>query len=177
MEHVKVLILSKTRFVDLLRDKGISESTIATRFSRIAFISILDTEDSLPVFHQEHANLLQLRFDDVEEDIEVPVIGTGKTLAIRAMTQDQAGAIVRFVAAHRDKKIFVVHCTAGVSRSGAVGHFVNEFLGGNRAGFKEMNPNICPNRHVLKLLAKELAGNAGTTEEVEHRGGATCREM
>jgi len=41
---------------------------------------------------------------------------------------------------------------AGVSRSGAVGEFVNGYAQGDWARFKRDNPQILPNGRVLRML-------------------------
>ena len=63
------------------------------------------------------------------------------------------------------KKLFYIHCDAGISRSGAVGYILNEYFNkyliDNKEDYKffEMNNSqIMPNPLVVRLLKKELFG-------------------
>jgi len=63
------------------------------------------------------------------------------------------------------KKItYVVHCDAGISRSGAIGVFICDYLDWHfqeksdmYEKLKEEHPHIHPNQHVLRIL-KKVAG-------------------
>jgi predicted protein tyrosine phosphatase len=55
--------------------------------------------------------------------------------------------------------MFVLHCDAGVSRSGAVGTFIQRYLEIEEEGFKKLNPYIHPNHFVLNILM-EVSGMA-----------------
>lgn len=100
-------------------------------------------------------NVLILKFDDVDS----PEIDKGYTFFDTA----QADAITSFVETS-DPRPIICHCTAGISRSGAVGSALNEYYN-NRSGatneedhlaFSRINPHINANYHVLKLLWKRL---------------------
>ncbi len=49
----------------------------------------------------------------------------------------------------------IVHCAAGVSRSGAVGLFVRDYFSLDYSEFKRQNPHIVPNLWVSKVLREE----------------------
>ena len=94
-------------------------------------------------------NLLVLYFDDVED-------------GPAAMTPAQAKRIADFVCSGSPRPI-VVHCSAGISRSGAVGEvlnwYFNRFLADNEADYRAFglrHPDLVPNAHVRKLLLDEL---------------------
>ena len=94
-------------------------------------------------------NLLVLYFDDVEQ---------GET----AMTPEQAEAIVEFVC-RPDPRPLMVHCSAGISRSGAVGSVLNWYFNRYREDnpreyrrFVSTHPDIIPNTHVSHLLLVAL---------------------
>ena len=95
-----------------------------------------------------------LYLDDLEKDLEIPLIGTNKKDIYKAMTYEQALDLFDFIKSNIDKKTCLVHCHAGVSRSGAVGLFINEYLGQNEERFRVLHPNIAPNPHILSLLRK-----------------------
>lgn len=59
-----------------------------------------------PKLQDGWADVLRLKFDDVVQD------GT-----LRTITRRQAEAVVQFFAKHQDKKMCLIHCFAGVSRS------------------------------------------------------------
>ena len=54
----------------------------------------------------------------------------------------------------------VLHCDAGISRSGAVAEFSAEFFGIPSEDFQKANPHLRPNSFVRRLL-RESAGLAG----------------
>ena len=54
----------------------------------------------------------------------------------------------------------VLHCDAGISRSGAVAEFAAEFFGIPSEDFQKANPYLRPNPFVRRLL-RESAGLAG----------------
>ena len=90
-------------------------------------------------------NLLTLFFDDVEQDCPA------------AFSPEQAEEIIVFMA-KRDDRPLLIHCMAGVSRSGAIGiviakhsNCIEEFIRGN--------PDIQPNEFVVKRLERGLQGH------------------
>ena len=85
-----------------------------------------------------HPNLLVLFFDDVETE--------GAT----AFTIEMARQIVSFVQKTGDHPL-LIHCTAGISRSGAVGLAVAEQCGCEEE-FRRENSDTQPNQLVLRKL-------------------------
>ena len=86
--------------------------------SDYAFISIIGTQDCLKhineedtthYFKKQHDNVLNLAFDDVDEDFEL------EGYKIKAITDEQEKAIVDFVERNKEKK-YLVHCSAGQYR-------------------------------------------------------------
>jgi len=70
----------------------------------------------------------------------------------------QAKEIVDFVKGVQEDgedSIFVAHCMAGISRSGAVGSFTCDYYGLDYEEFLKDNPFNFANPHVLKLLQAE----------------------
>ena len=123
------------------------------RTSRIISINNVSFPAEPPPFSEEflHAeNLLVLYFDDVDE---------GQP---HAMTPEQAKRIVDFVRIEDPRPIFV-HCTAGISRSGAVGEVLNWYFNryledepGDYQRFQLMHRDLVPNAYVRKLLLTEF---------------------
>jgi len=81
--------------------------------------------------------------------------------------EDDARKIIAFIdkanAATANSSL-VVHCDAGISRSGAVGTFACDYLGLDYMTFKEMNRNIRPNVYVSNILYR-IAGMRGSAQK------------
>ncbi len=125
------------------------------RNNRIISINSASFPSEVPPFSEEFLdadNLLILYFDDVDEGFP------------NAMTPKQAREIVNFVRLE-DNRPIIVHCTAGISRSGAVGEVLNWYFNRFEADdsdyrkFEIMHPDIVPNAHVRRLLLAELQRN------------------
>ena len=79
---------------------------------------------------------------------------------LKLFSVSQAEEVITFINLIKDAEedaVLVVHCDAGVSRSGAVGTFVCDYLGLDYNEFMSENKGIMPNPYVLKLL-RETAG-------------------
>ena len=86
--------------------------------------------------------------------------------------EKMARKVVEFVdrmIADPEPVVFVAHCDAGVSRSGAVGLFAVERAGKDIGEFFHENPNVYPNEFVLRMLKKAAGMDYApmTAEEVE----------
>ncbi len=68
-----------------------------------------------------------------------------------------AHKIVAFIDSLREKdiKLLLIHCDAGVSRSGAVGIFACRYLDMDENEFRKEHRNIGPNTLVYDLLIRE----------------------
>lgn len=128
-----VHILSKLQFEDVL--KRIDE------IKDCFFVSILDPDDKIPL-KESCENYKTFYFYDLEQDIQT----------YKAFSYEQAEELYSFIEANKDKKRCVIHCTAGVSRSGAVGEFIHELYGGSYKELVEKFPNISPSGRVLMYL-------------------------
>ena len=127
----KVLILSQERFEIIL--PKIDE------FKDTFFISILDPGDQDLL--EPRYNYRTWKFYDIEQDIS----------SYKGISFDQAREIFEFIKSHEDKNL-IVHCHAGVARSGAIGEFYWEMLGGGYKELTEKFPYIMPNARVLQYL-------------------------
>lgn len=143
----KVPILSKGGFKKVLTHLDITEDNV--ELSDYTFISILNTDligDNDGYLKSNKKNVLILNFDDVFEDSNKG-----------SFTDKQALEIINFINENGDKiknSKCVVHCSAGVSRSGAVGTFINDYFLFNSEDFKYFNHSIHPNKLVLDILKK-----------------------
>lgn len=148
----KVIVIPKYAFDRGLRGNKIDDTNVEQLIGKACFISINDTfgTDEVPFFSKPHPNVLTLFFDDVDQDI-VTDHGTAK-----AFTDEQATDIYAFIEKNKETENFIVHCTAGISRSGGVGEFINNYLDLDYNSFKECNPHILPNGLVLSKLNRFL---------------------
>lgn len=145
---MKVEVIRKTKFDKLMVDNNINDQNVES-FTDTAFISILNSE-ATGHFKTNHNNVLVLNFDDVTDDLNWdddpdfygPVL----------FTVEQAKQILEFIEMNKEKKQFIVHCSAGISRSGAVGTFINDYFGLDYSTFRRTNPQVQPNPFVLRTL-------------------------
>lgn len=152
--QTKIYVLSKLEFKDILEQNSITDNNV-NEFFKIAFISINDSNGSFynkPLFEQEHSNVLTLWFDDVEKDGQISP--TNKEFT-KAFTNEQAKSILEFLKINKNAETFLVHCAAGISRSGAVGQFILDYLKGDKDFFNIKNRHILPNGRVLRMLNEQ----------------------
>ena len=112
---------------------------------RIISINDISIHPELPPFSMrflQHPNLLVLFFDDVE------------TEGANTFTIEMARQIVRFVQNTYNRPL-LIHCTAGISRSGAVGLAIAEQCGCEEEFLRD-NPDTQPNQLVLRKLRQEF---------------------
>jgi predicted protein tyrosine phosphatase len=149
IERLGVKVLSKPEFNDLMANHRFDDSNIEN-LKTLALISINDTHGqwSASWFDKDHTNVLRLWFDDIEKDLQTSPTNPDKCLAF---TVEQAKQVFDFINANYEKD-FIIHCSAGISRSGAVGAFVNDYFGWDRTKFDKDNPYIHPNGRVSRML-------------------------
>lgn len=124
-------------------------------------ISCCDTEDNIrslindrtreSLISQGCNKILPLQFDDLRDDQIEMCRKQGYEPML--FTKNQAKQVVEFInEVHKESKDsdLIIHCDAGISRSGAVARFTSEHL-----GIPFRDPNILPNRFVLRLLWEE----------------------
>lgn len=115
------------------------------------FISILDIDNNEKKFDLSIDNFLQVKMWDIEKEM------TGNNDTIYEKPSDiELKNIVDFVNNHKDKSVFIVHCSAGISRSGAVATFIRDkFIDEiDKDKFNAENKHIQPNLYILKRLAE-----------------------
>lgn len=90
-------------------------------------------------------------FDDAEEDL--PLLN-GEKLVL--FDEEMSEKIHNFVLENRQAKAWFLHCTAGSSRSGAVGDVLSEYFQIEYKDFKYHNPQVKPNVLVKNLLRRKF---------------------
>ena len=113
------------------------------------FISILDIDNNEQKFDKSIDNFLQVKMWDIEEDL----FENGE-LKYEKPNDNELKNIVDFINKHKDKSVFIVHCSAGISRSGAVATFLyDKFLSEiDKEQFRRENKYIRPNLYILNRL-------------------------
>lgn len=91
-------------------------------------------------------NVLNLAFDDAEEELEIP------ERKVILFDNEMAQQIIQFTENNLDKNLFVVHCLMGMSRSGAVGGWLADRFEIRWEDFKLINPRVKPNSLVKTTL-------------------------
>lgn len=111
-------------------------------------ISINDTNHNTVIYDNEHIiDKLKLWFDDI--DIPIP--------KYQLMLQIDAQNIKDFIDTYKNKiNNIIVHCTAGISRSGAVGCALSRYLNGCD-NYLLATGRYIPNKHVYKLMCEVLS--------------------
>lgn len=143
--------------------KGTAEVAALLCSHKIISIQSSSGWDSEPPFakaHCESKNLLCLVFDDYFGIPDDPL----ERSRVALFTPELAERIMRFV--DDGSMPLVVHCTQGVSRSGAVGYvldrYFNSVLANNEKDyeyFMARNPFIMPNPNVVEVFLKFLEIN------------------
>lgn len=155
-----IKVLSRFLFWSMLKKEGITDSNVESQ-DNTYFISINSTEgnDNEPYFKDNHPNVLTLYFDDCNEYKKYPIIGSpDKFYEQIPMSEEQALEVINFVEKMNENSNVYVHCTAGISRSGAVGAFISDYFGRTWKKFKFDNPSVIPNSHISSLLKKMYYG-------------------
>lgn len=134
-------------------NKAIDDEFIESK-SHCAFISIVepfrsDYSRNIKEF-KHHDNFLRVYMHDVEDDFYDQFGG----IKIEKPSDTELQEIVDFVEKHKDKKAFIIHCAAGISRSGAVATYIKErFIDEvDKEEFLRTNRQINPNLYILNRL-------------------------
>ena len=120
-------------------------------------VSIIDPEEE-PIFEKDTDRIITLRFHDLDPQRLVDA-GLEPRSGYVFMNRNHAKRIVEHVLRFHEHPApweLLVNCMAGISRSGAVGTFVQRVAGIPAEEFLERNPGLCPNGYVFKLLMREL---------------------
>lgn len=155
---MKIRVLPRAFFETI---KGTPDEITLLESSKIISINSSWGWDSEPPFSPElrgHKHLLVMNFDDIANEPETPE-DLGQAVMF---SPEMAERIRRFV--DDGRMPLLVHCAAGISRSGAVGEvlnwYFNRYLTNNRTDYNDFiqnNRQILPNPIVRKIMIKVLA--------------------
>jgi predicted protein tyrosine phosphatase len=148
----RILAWSKPQFNETMGELAINDKNVEEVLQGVAIISINDTHGqwSQSWFDQDHPNVIRLWFDDVEQDTDK--FSPTNREKVKAFTVEDARSIRDFIKKNKKKEVFLVHCSAGISRSGAVAQFICDFFRADRTEFLRNNPHILPNGRVARML-------------------------
>lgn len=151
---MNIFVVNKKTFDELMIKHGLTKENVSSDKIHF-FICIHDSvprdENDKPYF-ENGPNTKVLFFDDVDSDSEVPLLGSGEKYQAKAFTAQQAAELLDFLDNNKDKQTCIVHCSAGYSRSGGVGAFINDYFRCNYQDFKRKNPHIKANNLVIRLM-------------------------
>jgi len=144
-------------------DQFIHGLSITNNAKKFCFISLWGDEGPL-VMQDKVAKLkqfgcvgmLSMEFWDITPENYDPVVKRFPKAVL--FNEEHAKTIVNFLKGMQaDVREFplIVHCAAGISRSGAVGLFTADLCRLDMDKFEKQNPHIMPNPHIYRLLRKE----------------------
>jgi predicted protein tyrosine phosphatase len=159
--------MNKIKAVSFVEFKAIIKKDVRYDLTNTSLISIQEPDTdkmyyARNLYHHQKGdthNFLSLNFYDIDEPRQD--FNTGESLY--PIEGHQAIMIFNFVK-NRMNMNFLIHCTAGIHRSGAVAQFIHEYLtehgkeyATTQDEFNEQNPKIKPRKFVLNLL-REVSG-------------------
>ena len=167
---VEIHTLSVSDFKRTMLDNDLYDCNIEQQ-TNLAIISIGNSFDdgladdifangpSSHWFRFPHKNVLNLNFDDIAAPEEWENLSKCNQFIL--FDENMAHQIASFVKENKDATIWIVHCSAGVSRSGAVSKWLKEWFK-DKYGIAANNVDGCyalPNPYVLMILNRLFRPN------------------
>jgi len=154
-----VFVVSERKFNELCQANSLNDDNVEQCLNT-AFISIVDPHRiDKRHFRDNHSNVLNLAFSDMtdKETLGWTQNYIDQGIETKLFDEELATEIICFVNRNRYKvNQWLIHCHAGISRSGAIGLFienlVNELDRESFEQFKLHNPQIHPNFYIVKVL-------------------------
>lgn len=137
MNKIKIFVMSRSEAQDF--DPGM----------KFSIISVWTPDDEPNTFVTMPNKILSLSFSDIN-DKRLDGIETSFGV-FQIFTELQARKIIKFVESELERGVeaFVIHCDAGVSRSPAIGQFLDEVYNGAK---KVPHSRMLYNTYVYKTL-------------------------
>lgn len=115
----------------------------------------------------EGKNVFKFHFHDVRQDIE---LDDGSI--VNRMTETIADEIVDVVIKNKDKRVWVIHCEAGISRSPGVAIGLSRFFEFKNTSTFELEKDFpCFNPHIRKLIEGAMIKRIKQEEHIYEIGG------
>ena len=146
-EKFTVHVMAISEFEEIMKKSNFTDENIE-EVEGLAIISITLRDEHY--FKKNHANVLNIEFYDIEEDVEI------NGCLYVPFSVEQAKKLIDFIELNQ-KKNFIIHCHAGISLSGAVAQFITDFYGwADKSTFRfQYGKKIVPNTVVTKKLKEE----------------------
>ena len=152
---MKVIILNKREFAKFMEFNMIDDSNVESQNIMVVSVNQPYNEDEkwdtwgrTSYFKRQHSNVMIMHFPDYGELMHIR-FHKDPTL----FTPFKAKKLYEFIKRNKDKNLAIIHCAAGISRSGAIGSFIHDVYGTvSYEDFKRKNPRIQPNEYIYKLL-------------------------
>lgn len=150
----KIRVMNKPRFFQLMEQENISDLNVETKFKDYVIISINDTYGkwSKSWFKKNHNNVIRLWFDDVEHDGDM--VGTKIKRPGFSIKNKQIEELLKFIKINKHRKNIIIHCTAGISRSGAIGLYITQLLNMSIKDYLYSNPRVKPSKSLFIKIKK-----------------------
>lgn len=145
---IKVKTYSLNEIRKYIEDNEINDNTVNGRPEYFISISNSAGPEYVELFHNDHHNVLELHFEDVEEDGYKTLNSLTQQGRVwcNAMSKKQADEVVKFVSRIPKGRMLHIHCEQGLSRSVAIADVINELINDQHVD----NPKS--NKHVKQML-------------------------
>lgn len=173
---VDIHTLSAADFKSTMRDNGLDDSNVEER-TDLAVISVCNSFEDGPAdgmfsngpsshwFRLPHGNVLNLDFDDIAAPDEWESLSKCDRYVL--FDEGMAREVADFVEANLSASVWIVHCGAGVSRSGAISRWLKDWLerkhgieADNVDGrFASPNPVVLPADFNVPADSRELVND------------------
>lgn len=192
---LQIVVYNHKNFDTFCSHNAITDDNVETIFNNCAFISIIGTKNCLECylnekstkhwFKENHSNVLNLEFDDIDEDIKV------NGILYKALSAKQSLQLYEFIENNLGKTFFV-HCRAGKSRSQAVAKFINELVDKYVIIHKAntVNSGVMKRLHIIRtfisdnnhdalidLLVKEMHEKISLIEKLKLKFRILCKSL
>lgn len=156
---MKILILNKIEFNNFMKYNNITDDNVESK--DMMFISINNHNDIgmymyggdiYSHFKRQHSNVMIMHFGDFGEEFIAKVEHEGPT---GIFNKYKAKKLYEFIKRNKDKRMAILHCGAGISRSYSVGLFIYDFFNENKNNVIKTNRAGSLNHHIFKLLKKQ----------------------
>ena len=151
-----IKILNEINFIRLMIKNDINANTVEGVEDTYIISINYPYGDKTGYFKKDYNNVLRLFFDDVDYDEEIYDEEINQVRELIAFRPSDAKKVLTFLEKIKknlnDNTKLIIHCKAGISRSGAVGIYANDFFRLKYDDFMKENPMVRPNSCVLRTL-------------------------